>query len=59
MTTISKDGNATEHYEKSVVTEHISTMEPHTEKIPKLYFYKFVIVNLFFSDPTSQVPLLT
>ena len=28
MTTISKDGNATEHYEKSVVTEHISTMEP-------------------------------
>ena len=25
MTTISKDGNATEHYEKSVVAEHIST----------------------------------
>ena len=46
MTTISKDGNATEHYEKSVVTEHISTMEPVTKKIPKIYIYKFVIVNL-------------
>ena len=46
MTTISKDGNATEHYEKSVVTEHISTMEPGKGKSPKLYFFKFVIVNL-------------
>ena len=44
--TISKDGNATEYYEKNVVTEHISTMEPGKEKIPKLYFYKFVIDNL-------------
>ena len=46
MTSISKDGNATEHYEKSVVTEHISTMEPGKGKSPKIYFYKFVIVNL-------------
>ena len=46
LTIISKDGNATECYEKSVVTEHISKMEPLKEKIPKLYFYKFVIVNL-------------
>ena len=46
MTIISKDGNATEHYEKSVATEHISTMEPVTKKIPKIYIYKFVIVNL-------------
>ena len=45
LTTISKDGNATEYHEKSVVTEHISTMEPLNEKIPKLYFYKFVTVN--------------
>ena len=44
--TISKDGNATEYYEKNVVTEHISTMEPGKEKNPKLYFYKFVIDNL-------------
>ena len=46
LTTISKDGNATEYYEKSVVTEHIPKMEPVKEKIPKLYFYKFVTVNL-------------
>ena len=29
LTIISKDGNATEYYEKSVVTEHISKMEPY------------------------------
>ena len=46
LTIISKDGNATEYYEKSVVTEHISKMEPLKEKFPKLYFYKFVIANL-------------
>ena len=46
LTIISKDGNATEDYEKSVVTEHISKMEPLKEKFPKLYFYKFVIANL-------------
>ena len=46
LTIISKDGNATEYYEKSVVTEHISKMEPLTERFPKLYFYKFVIANL-------------
>ena len=46
VTTISKDGNTTEYYEKSVVTEHISTMEPVKEKNSKVYIYKFVIVNL-------------
>ena len=46
MTTISKDGNATEHYEKSVVTEHISTREPVKGKSPKIYIYKYVIANL-------------
>ena len=46
MTTMSKDGNATKYYEKSVVKEHISKMEPLTEKLPKLYIYKFVIANL-------------
>ena len=50
LTIISKDGNATEYYEKCVVT-HISKMgdpkmEPHKEKFPKLYFYKFVIAYL-------------
>ena len=46
LTLKSKDGNATEHYEKSVVKEHISTMEPGKGKSPKLYFYKFAIANL-------------
>jgi hypothetical protein len=59
LTIISKDGNATEYYEKSVVTEQISKMEPLKEKFPKLYFYKFVIANLAqllnFSTLTSSV----
>ena len=38
VTTISKDGNTTEYYEKSVVTEHISTMEPVTEKMPEINY---------------------
>ena len=38
LTTISKDNNAAEYYKKSVVTEHISTMEPVTEKIPKINY---------------------
>ena len=36
QTIISKDGNPTEHHQKSVATEHISTMEPVTEKVPKI-----------------------
>ena len=43
---ISKDGNATEHYQKSVVKEHISTREPVKGKSPKIYIYKYVIANL-------------
>ena len=46
MTTISKDGNATEHYQKSVGKEHISTREPVKGKSPKIYIYKYVIANL-------------
>ena len=36
QTIISKDGNSTEHPKKSVATEHTSTMEPVTEKNPKI-----------------------
>ena len=43
---ISKDGNATEHYQKSVGKEHISTREPVKGKSPKIYIYKYVIANL-------------
>ena len=46
VTTISKDGNTTEYYEKSVVTEHISPREPVKGKSPKIYIYKYVIANL-------------
>ena len=38
LTVISKDGNPTEHHQKSVATEHISTMEPVTEKVPKINY---------------------
>ena len=43
---ISKDGNATKHYQKSVGKEHISTREPVKGKSPKIYIYKYVIANL-------------
>ena len=43
---ISKDGNATEHCQKSVGKEHISTREPVKGKSPKIYIYKYVIANL-------------
>ena len=55
LTTISKDGNATEYYEKSVVTEHISKMEPLKERFPKYISINSLQLTLSFYVFISEI----